>query len=279
MNDFIKTKDGYKKWNNKDWVYYIETTCDNCGKIIIITRGRKKGYKTNKRKHRFCPNNKHCMFEFYQKEKDIKAFDIMTKNKTPNFSYLLGLICTDGHIAWPGCTKSVKVYMCIIELNKKDKLLLINIQKEFGGNLTECKKSNSWRWSIHNKIFIEYLRDIVGLTNNKSHTLDIEKWFNTLDEDNKKHFIRGVIDGDGCIHKTNQDYWTVSICTYSRKFQELLKSYFSNYNYKTGKHDIHFNGGFTIKPLQEIMINTHLHLKRKYLKFQQLLQEHSQETC
>lgn len=272
MNTFIKTEKGYKKQTkNKGWVYYVDSTCENCGKSIITTKIK----FSNKRKHTFCPDNKYCMYEYYQKQKDIKAYNILQNINDPNFYYLIGLICTDGCITWPGCNATAVAYKCTIELNRKDKKLLQDIQKIFGGKLWECKSSNTWRWVIHNKLFIEYLREEVGLTNNKSFTLNIEEWFNCLSDDSKNHFIRGVIDGDGCIHKTKHDYWVASICTYSKKFQTLLMNHFKNFNFKINAHGIHFNGSYIIDPLKHILTNEYLHLKRKYEKFAELLKDYS----
>lgn len=156
---------------------------------------------------------------------------------TPNFCYLVGLICTDGHIQWPGCTKSSHMYRCLISQHKKEQKLLENIQKCFGGKIYKLTKSQMC-WSIGGKEFTEYLRDIVGITNNKSLSLNVKKWFDELSEENKKHFIRGVLDGDGsisCIPQkrilksgTMQLYLTKHFCVVSGSqiFTEMLLQYF-----------------------------------------------------
>lgn len=264
----VKTKTGFRRWSGKHWMYYISTFCSNCNKTIMIPKLGLKKYKTH-----FCPDTYYeCRDEFKIKQNDQKLFQILDNPTDPNFIYLIGLISTDGSIKWPKCTETALNYACTIELKISDRQLLTNIQNRFGGKLYFPKNKRSIIWKVNSKKFILYLKEIVNLTNNKSFTLDVEKWFNKLSNINKTHFLRGVIDGDGSIYKSG-NYWGFSICTYSEKFKELLKQYFNPYNVKTDEHKIVLNGKNAIQPLKDIMTNEYLHLERKYNKFQQLLIE------
>ena len=144
--------------------------------------------------------------------------------------------------------------------------------------------SIGWRSGIsvnelanHNNIKKPYVIKVgqhLKLTNNKSLTLDISKWFTNLTVENKSHFMRGVFDGDGCISKNINGHWYMGICTYSNSFLNMLADYFINYNLKTNKkNEIHFNGRYIREPFLAIMTNNFLHMPRKYEKWQQYLNE------
>jgi hypothetical protein len=258
-----------RKLIGKYWVYYVETLCDNCNKTILCNKQSKqrKGYN-------FC--SKTCKCNFYQKINDPKGANILALKDTPNFIYLVGLIAADGNIKWVGCTKSCITNVCSIELQKQDVKILEDIHNMFGGHIYNTKKG-TYLWTLHNLEFIKYLRDVVGLSHNKSLTLDVSYWFKNLTKEQQTHFIRGIFDGDGCISNgspSSSGYWYMGICTYSSKFLEMLIEYFNEYNYKTNKkNEIHFNGSYIIKPFYNIMTDRYLHLHRKYKKWQQFLTE------
>ena len=148
-----------------------------------------------------------------------------------NFHYLVGLIATDGHIGYPGCTVSTKTYYCNIKLNQSDKQLLYDIQKIFGGTVnSENKKTYCWR--VSNKEFIEYLMRI-GMSNTKTYDLDLTKYFESLSIENKYAFLRGVIDGDGSISIQNRVrargmQCGFNICSASKPFISMIETYFGN---------------------------------------------------
>jgi hypothetical protein len=171
---------------------------------------------------------------------DPKQFQIMDYTETPQFSYLLGLLATDGHISYPNATKAAKTYMAMIRLKKKDgDQILKDIQNIFGGKIYEettngFYKHTSTCWRISNPIFVQYLISI-GFTNNKTYTIDIEKWFQSLSEINKKSFIRGCWDGDGCLHISDRSTGktksiSTHICSASKKFIETIYNYFLTNN-------------------------------------------------
>ena len=208
MNDnYVLLKSGfYRKINTKH--YFKKVKCLNCGCELFRSADQLKKYAKT-----FC--TKKCQFSYGQK------FDIVINN---NFAYLIGLIATDGHITWPGCTPSCWGYLCRISLQKNDMGLLENIKKIFGGKAYFL--GNMATWGVNDIQLIEYLRDKVGLTNNKCLTLDIKNWYDELSDTHKFHFWRGVIDGDGSIIAKKKG-GRICICSASRLFAELIAKEFN----------------------------------------------------
>lgn len=220
---------------------YIINTYNDLDDVVSISMNKEKTWvdidckrcnKTTKRilscilktPLQFCSNC--CRSEYFNDQRDPKQAKILNHINTPDFCYLIGLIATDGTISWPRCSKSATSYYCQISLQVRDRELLNKIHKIFGGKLYN-KGKTMVVWKITHKKFIDYLRNNIGLTNQKSYNLDIEKWFSNLTKDNQLHFLRGTIDGDGCICNNtinNKVYWYVKIASGSDKFAKLLKN-------------------------------------------------------
>lgn len=170
--------------------------------------------------------------------KDPKQAQIMTHINNPNFYYLIGLIATDGHIKYPNATKSAKTYEAMIRLKeeKDEEEILLQIQMIFGGTVykEECNGFYSAKticWRTSNKDFVQYLMDI-GLTHNKTYTLNINNWFITLSKESQQAFVRGCWDGDGSINiyqrKTHFSKTTTNyICSASKPFINTIAEYFN----------------------------------------------------
>lgn len=107
-------------------------------------------------------------------------------------SYWLGFIAADGSLS--SSTNNLRV-----ALAEKDKEHLENYLKFLGGGptmrATYCKTFDKRGYSVDfgSKEVKQFLISI-GITPNKSKTLDIKIPLN-------RHFVRGVIDGDGSIQK------------------------------------------------------------------------------
>ena len=204
--------------------YYYTVNCTHCGKEYLRQ-------STRKDKRYFCTHN--CWRQQLLKENDPKGYHILENIDTPNFCYLIGLICTDGHINIRDGKKDNCGNTCRIQLAKSSLYLLENIQQFFGGYIIKKSQRTAQYpiWHIGNKMFNEYLINVVGLTQNKTLTLNIRNWFNLLTDINKNHFIRGVIDGDGSISISNNsrgynDY-KVYITSASVDFLKMLQEYLS----------------------------------------------------
>ena len=206
----IKLSDGrIKYYTGKSWSYRTLCKCTQCGKDIY----REKPLEKN-----FCSNE--CKYIY----SDPIGSKILEQKDNNSFYYLLGLIATDGCITYP-TEKSPKVsYNVYIALKKEDRGVLDKIHDQFGGQLYEKKLIS---WHINNKGFIEYLKSI-GLTRKKSQTMNVDKFFKSLNEIQKRHFIRGCVDGDGsvCIMKGNQ--LCISLVSGSYNFMKTITDHFQD---------------------------------------------------
>lgn len=146
-----------------------------------------------------------------QKRKDLKI-------EGANLWYLVGLIATDGCLCSDGRH---------IDITSKDFQFLQAIKDTAGiknriGTKYNGKNQKCFHIQVGNKNLYEFLLSI-GLTQNKSLTLS------ALDIPNQYFvdFLRGVIDGDGCIrswiHPTNRgEQWSLRIYSGSKEFIDWL---------------------------------------------------------
>ncbi len=148
-----------------------------------------------------------------QKRKDLKI-------KGANFWYLVGLITSDGCLCKDGRH---------VDITSKDSAYLLKIKENMGLAAGVCVKNRNtnkqaYRIQISNKNFYEFLLSI-GLMQNKSLILGSLK----VPEGFFNDFLRGLIDGDGCIqrwlHPTNgKEQWSVRIFSGSVEFIKWLES-------------------------------------------------------
>lgn len=268
---------------------YKKINCLKCGKEKLINK-----HYYNKFKHKFKQFCSETCKIYYN---DPKQEHIMNLKDTSNFNYLVGLISTDGHIGYPGCTPSTRTYYCNIKLNIIDKNLLYNIQKIFGGSIVfEGSSKNICVWRVGNKDFVEFLKSI-GMTNNKTYTLNINNFFDDLSNENKTAFLRGVIDGDGSLNiydrsarkiACNGLQCSFNICSASKKFISILNEYFrigllkerqksQNKKATCSLYYYYINGSKIIDALQSIynISEDSLLLERKYKVFKKIKEYYS----
>lgn len=135
-----------------------------------------------------------------------------------NLWYLVGLITSDGCLSSDGRH---------IDITSKDREFLLkikttlNITNKIGEKFNALKQKN-FHIQIGNRNFYDFLLS-VGLTPNKSLTL---KELN-IPEAYFPDFLRGLIDGDGCIrnwiHPGNKrEQWSLRVYSVSIKFLEWL---------------------------------------------------------
>jgi hypothetical protein len=191
--------------------------CQMCG-IPLMVRNKKS---------KFCPVPAYCRYDNQQRKRNPKIVNLM-QNRDSNFYYLLGLIASDGHL-------HSNSYGVEITINTKDINVLFEIQNLYGGAITN-KKDHTSIWRVSYKPFYEYLLSI-GITTLKSLTLNIEKFFNSLSSDNKIHFIRGIVDGDGGVRvyeyfnkRRNQltCYLHFDICSGSENLLKTIANFINN---------------------------------------------------
>jgi hypothetical protein len=133
--------------------------------------------------------------------------------------YVVGLITSDGSLSCDGRH---------INITAKDGGFLANLKASMGitnriGVKNKDKINEACYIEFSNKNFYEFLLSI-GLTPCKSLTQD-----EVIVEDNFfGDFLRGVIDGDGCIRRwihpgNNKEQWSLRIYSPSIKFLEWLQ--------------------------------------------------------
>ena len=159
--------------------------------------------------------------------------------------YLVGLITTDGCLSPDGRH---------IDITAKDKNFLKEICKQFGLNVSVGKKQSGYtdQWShriqFSAKSFYDFLLG-VQLTPKKSKTLGVLK----VPDDHFSHFLRGVIDGDGCIrswiHPQNGvEQWIVKITSASERFLKWIASKIKEiYQVSGALHPKYTGGAYDLK--------------------------------
>ena len=147
---------------------------------------------------------------------------------TPNKAYVLGFLYADGCIG----SKKNNIFL---SLHKQDKEILEKIRKDMEYEMPlEFRNMSKYNEKTGKNTNDQYCLKIHCLHMKKS----LEKWGvvprkthiltfpDFLREDLYRHFIRGVLDGDGCIHKrAKYNGWSnVDICG-TKEFCTGLKNY------------------------------------------------------
>jgi hypothetical protein len=118
---------------------------------------------------------------------------------TPDMSWLLGLLWTDGWINGNSVgikSKDLQLIECVKCLLRTDVV-------------TQIEKERYYRITIASKSMVNRLKQI-GMYENK--TLSIG-WPNGLPSEMKWHFLRGLLDGDGCVSfKQNRNRQQIPDC-------------------------------------------------------------------
>lgn len=180
--------------------------CD-CGEITYATTHQLKvGSRVEKKN---CGGIKHP-YKYKNSPGDEFFFsNIDTQEK----AYVAGFIAADGCIQ-PEANK-IK-----IDLKRTDEDILLKIQKAIGHRNklsyyhqdTNFKPIDTARLVIASSQMVSDLENI-GITKHKSRTLDVN--FDKIKSNHIKDFVRGEIDGDGCICITSKNKIQVSLITSS----------------------------------------------------------------
>ncbi len=122
-----------------------------------------------------------------------------------NKAYILGLIYSDGCIY---INETIKSYKLSITLQEEDLDVLEKVKKEleYSGPIyfkkTSPNRKDAYTLCINNKMIVESLLRL-GVTPRKSYTVEFPIW---LEHKYIPHFIRGYIDGDGHIDKSQINF-------------------------------------------------------------------------
>lgn len=158
---------------------------------------------------------------------------IMSMITGTDFNYLLGLLIADGCISNPSTAYSVH-----ISLEDKSVDVLYKLHKKYGGILNKFIKSapddkgvEFFEWNILSIQFHEFLTSI-GITHNKTFTVNINDYWNKLKYEDRCALLRGLIDGDGSIgifkNSSNIMVGTIQFGTASVHIHDMIKSFIPN---------------------------------------------------
>ena len=195
-----------------------------------------------------------------------------------NVAYLLGYIYADGNIAWD--TKK-GYYTLTITASEKDKNHLERIRNLLSSTkpLLYAPKTKSYRLIANNKPLCQKLMKL-GVIPRKSLTVK----FPDIPKDQLRHFVRGVIDGDGnvrYVERKRSPYFEITIASGSKDFCESLvqsiresidihanirkvskNTYVIQYSCSRGERLADF-----------IYTDAHLFLERKYAEYKKSIKE------
>ena len=193
-------------------------------------------------------------------------FDVID---TPNKAYILGLLYADG-------TRDKGSNNVAISLQERDKKILEQINQEIGSNRPlryidntkkkDAKRVNQWRLDFCNERMAKSLFEY-GLVPCKEFKTTFPK---QIDEKLWRHFIRGYMDGDGCILK-GECKWTVTgnrpLLLFIKDYlQQKLNIYVQDFVHHNGRsHIIRVSGGRQVKKLLNFLYeDAEMFIERKY---------------
>lgn len=208
--------------------------------------------------------------------------DYFEQINTEEKAYFLGLVYADGNVR-----EHNGGYFLSIELKREDKYILEKLASELKcGNkiydrdrVTNFAEGHTSNFTSCNskKLYDDLAR--FNIVPNKSHTTtsftNIEKYIpNNL----IKHFLRGLIDGDGTISKrytTNQNGVSIyqNEIEFCHEFDRLLKKSMNDYNLyeniimnkNTGVYNLRYRRINDVKKICNFLYNgSKIYLKRKY---------------
>lgn len=187
-------------------------------------------------------------------------------------SYILGFIYADGNIAW---NPQKGYYSITITASEKDKDHLENIRNILSSTkpLLYSPKTKSYRLIVNSKKLCQRLMQL-GVTPRKSLTMKFPK----IPKEYLRHFIRGIIDGDGSVFYRDRKvspYFCIRISSGSKKFlQELVKiiktNIATNGNIRKIAKNVHlveYSCSRGKKLANFIYSNANIFLERKYLPY------------
>lgn len=179
--------------------------------------------------------------------KDIPTHEEIFPSDPDYLAYLCGFIATDGSL------HSKNIGNITIQLSIKDEIFLEALTRPLTRLKTTSYYSsgrvNAVKKSLQLPQLYQYCLDM-GITPNKTYTLSVSSW-DKWDLKTKLYFLRGVIDGDGCI--SLKDYPTITISTASRFFAGQILSL------------IHASISITNKPNCQPLYNLCLHASKASL--------------
>lgn len=159
------------------------------------------------------------------------------------WSYLAGLILTDGHIHYKPRQRFIQI------CNTDEKILSHAIslfrKKGFEPSLYASNSNSKAKTvTVRNKELCEFFIEIGICSGNKTRTVEIPKKIQSASSSNVLAFLAGVIDGDGSVGQDSK----VRIATGSHKFAEQMTYWLisrglrANYSYVSNVENREIHG-------------------------------------
>jgi len=159
-------------------------------KLAILAQGERLGLKRNIRKPK------------------LKVNENYFKKWSGNMAYILGFIFSDGNIT--KITHNGYSDKLAFGLHRKDIDILKKIKRELLAEQNLSFSKSYVHFSIYSQIIVDDLKKL-GLSYRKSYEVNRGK-VPDIPKKYIRHFIRGIVDGDGSIHFDKREYPTLSIC-------------------------------------------------------------------
>lgn len=195
---------------------------------------------------------------------------------TEEKAYWLGFIFADGTISSSPLREDTKTqYQFELSLSSKDKVHLEKFAKFINYTNSIYCDNVRCRLSVYSKHFWNVL-NCNGCTPNKSLTLQFPKPELFLNKSDIVHFIRGYVDGDGCLSWCNKEHTVASFNLLgTTSFLESVKKYLNIDSKLSILHSkeqsitkfISLSDKKAFKVCYKLYNNSTVYLDRKYEKF------------
>lgn len=193
----------------------------------------------------------------------------LPKEITPKLSYFMGWLCGDGHFRSTGSQYLIKISEKSTE--QLDKVLKPLIKKLFNLNTNIfIRFKNGYAIRFSSRPVLRFLMKIL-----KVKVGEIPETINLLDEENKKWFLRGILDSEGYVNDDYEHHNQVITISQSRKtfliniskiLKELGIRHISIVSHKTslGKwHSIRIRKNSELVNFSKIIGSSHIDKSRK----------------
>ena len=187
----------------------------------------KKDAKTTANRGENCYN--------YIRDEDVPPFKIDSEMK----AYFLGFLQTDGHLS----------HKCAaISINQIDSHLLEDFQKAFGGRISERVQTTNFKkdahsavWTLSSVLFVKQMNTL-GIPCGKKSQIVCPI---SVPKNLEKHYLRGLIDGDGSLSLNSAGvpylgFTTDSTCM-KNYFCKFLQKFNMDLDPKRNKRDRIYN--------------------------------------
>ena len=267
-------KEGYQ-YMNYDWIIEAEKLFNEglpyrrIAKLLNVNRKtvsyhlRKLGYKTDEKRIRHVDPNKLRKYDYSKTE------NIFEKIDTEEKAYWLGMLYADGYVANNRNTIALSLkeedYNHIVKFRKFLNLTNKPIRKKIKHK--DNKNYIGYEFSINNEKVKNDLCNL-GCMPNKTFKIKFPS-DEIVPPDLKQHFIRGYLDGDGCITHNSSGNVSVEILgTYDflDGYQKWIGLHYNKvHDFKTTeiKHSM-YAGKYAKIILNKLYENASIYLDRKY---------------